>query len=77
MCTFRSQPVLIEIEITVRLPLLLSNKFVISLDLHIMQLTDCFNIYRTHLHGIEENKDKLQGIFDLHVSLCDSFYRMM
>ena len=34
-----------------------------------MQLTDCFNIYRTHLHGIEENKDKLQGIFDLHVSL--------
>ena len=33
-----------------------------------MQLTDCFNIYRTHLHGIEENKDKLQGIFDLHVS---------
>ena len=46
-----------------------SNNFLISLDLHIMQLTDCFNIYRTHLHGIEENKDKLQGIFDLHVSL--------
>ena len=34
-----------------------------------MQLTDNFNIYRTHLHDIEENKDKLQGIFDLHVSL--------
>ena len=40
---------------------------------HIMQLTDCFNVYRTHLHGMEENKDKLQGIFDLHVSLCVTF----
>ena len=41
--------------------------------LHIMQLTDCFNIYRTHLHGIEENKDKVQGMFDLHVSVYVSF----
>ena len=46
-----------------------SNNFLISLDLHIMQLTDCFNVYRTHLHGIEETKDKLQGIFDLHEGL--------
>ena len=38
-----------------------------------MQLTDRFNIYRTHMHGIEENKDKLQGIFNLHVSLFISF----
>ena len=50
-----------------------SINFLISLDLHIMQLTDRFNIYRTHLHGTEGNKDKLQGIFDLHVSLFVSF----
>ena len=31
-----------------------SNNSLISLDLHIMQLTDCFNVYRTHLHGIAE-----------------------
>ena len=52
------------------------NNFLISLDLHIMQLTDSFNVYRTHLHGIEETKDKLQGIFDLHVSLCICFSMM-
>ena len=41
-----------------------------------MQLTDCFNVYRTHLHSIEENKDKLQGIFDF-MYRCVSFFRMM
>ena len=36
-----------------------------------MQLTDCFNVYRTHLQGIAETKDKLQGIFDLHAYMYE------
>ena len=48
-----------------------SNNSLISLDLHIMQLTDCFNVYRTHLQGIAETKDKLQGIFDLHAYMYE------